>query len=263
MTLTFGRWALAAGPLLYLTRSHLRADLAGLRPHWVRVSLMGGFGFTSFNALFYVAAHHTSALNVSLIQALIPVLVLIGGALFLHLRFTWLQGAGALVTMVGVAVIASQGELTRLGALAINDGDALMLLCCVLYTGYALGLPNRPAVSALGFFTAIVLVAFATSAPLFVFEILHGDFIWPSLAGYALLLYAAVFASLLSQIFFMRGVELLGPGRAGIFVNLVPVFGALMSVALLGETFASYHVAALLLVIAGIAISQFGRVLRL
>ena len=61
-----------------------------------------------------------------------------------------------------------------------------------------------------------------------------------------------------AQIFFMRGVELIGPGRAGVFVNLVPVFGAIMAVALLGEPFAAYHVVALILVVGGIAIAQRG-----
>ena len=61
-----------------------------------------------------------------------------------------------------------------------------------------------------------------------------------------------------AQMFFMRGVELIGPGRAGVFVNLVPVFGAIMAVALLGEPFAAYHVVALALVIGGIAIAQRG-----
>ena len=61
-----------------------------------------------------------------------------------------------------------------------------------------------------------------------------------------------------SQMFYMRGVELIGPGRAGVFVNLVPVFGALMAVVLLGEPFAAYHVVALALVVGGIVIAQHG-----
>ena len=71
-----------------------------------------------------------------------------------------------------------------------------------------------------------------------------------------MLAYAAFLPSFLSQLFFMRGVELIGPGRAGVFVNLVPLFGALMAVGLLGEPFAAYHIAALALVIGGIALAQ-------
>jgi drug/metabolite transporter (DMT)-like permease len=82
---------------------------------------------------------------------------------------------------------------------------------------------------------------------------------WPTAKGLAVLLYVGLFPSLLSQIFFMRGVELIGPGRAGLFVNLVPVFGAMMAVALLGEPFALYHAAGLVLVLGGIALAERGK----
>ena len=71
-----------------------------------------------------------------------------------------------------------------------------------------------------------------------------------------MLLYAALGPAFLAQIFYMRGVELIGPSRAGVFVNLVPLFGALMAVALLGEPFAAYHVVSLALVVGGIVIAQ-------
>ena len=75
------------------------------------MAAMGALGYTAFNALFYVAAHRTSALNLSIIQGAIPALVLIGARLFLGARFTALQGLGALTTMVGVVAIAAQGDL--------------------------------------------------------------------------------------------------------------------------------------------------------
>jgi drug/metabolite transporter (DMT)-like permease len=72
------------------------------------------------------------------------------------------------------------------------------------------------------------------------------------------LLYAALLPSLIAQIFYMRGVELIGPGRAGVYVNLVPAFGALLAVVLLGESFARYHAVALVLVVVGIGVAERG-----
>ena len=92
-----------------------------------------------------------------------------------------------------------------------------------------------------------------------IWEIAAGGFIWPTAAGLATLAYVAIGPAFASQMFYMRGVELIGPGRAGVFVNLVPVFGALMAVVLLGERFAAYHVVALALVVGGIAIAQYGQ----
>src|SRR6202051_1281470 len=108
---------------------------------------MGASGYTAFNALFYVAAHHTSALNLSIIQGAVPALVLLGARVFLGVRFTALQALGALVTMIGVGVIAAQGDLARLAALAFNSGDVMMVAGVVLYAGYTIGLRQRPHVS--------------------------------------------------------------------------------------------------------------------
>jgi drug/metabolite transporter (DMT)-like permease len=257
MTLTCARWALALIPLSLATRKTIGADLAVLRPRWMFVIAMGALGFTAFNALFYTAAHRTTALNLSIIQGAIPAFVLIGARIIFGVKVRFWQALGAFITMVGVAAIASQGEIARLLALAFNGGDVLMLLASVLYAGYTVGLRSRPQVSSLGFFTAMAAVAFVTSIPLFGLEIARGDFIQPTFKGLALLLYVALFPSLTAQILYMRGVELIGPGRAGIFVNLVPVFGAVLAVVLLGEAFALYHAVALALVFAGIGIAEW------
>jgi len=256
MTLTCARWALALIPLSLAARRDFAGDLAVLRPRWLFVVAMGALGFTAFNALFYSAAHYTSALNLSILQGAIPAFVLIGARIVLGSKVRPWQAFGAFMTMVGVAAMASQGEIGRLLTLAFNGGDLLMLLACIFYSGYTVGLRNRPKVSRFGFFAAMAGVAFLTSIPLLAIEIASGGFVTPTWVGLGALLYAALLPSLAAQILYMRGVELIGPGRAGVFVNLVPVFGALLAVLLLGEAFALYHVLALILVVAGIAIAE-------
>ncbi len=256
MTLTTMRWGLALPPILMAARPSLRRDWPTLRAHWPYLIAMGTLGFTAFNALFYVAAHLTSALNLAIIQGGIPALVLIGARVFLGVRFTALQALGAAVTMVGVATIAAQGELARLMALAFNGGDAMMLVAVALYAGYTVALRERPPVSGLSLLAGMALAAFVTSLPLMVWEIASGGFVWPTATGLMASVYAALGVAFASQLFYMRGVELIGPGRAGVFVNLVPVFGAIMAVVLLGEPFKTYHLVALILVVGGIAIAQ-------
>jgi drug/metabolite transporter (DMT)-like permease len=258
MTLTCMRWAVALVPILIAARPSLRRDWPALRARWLYLTAMGTAGYTVFVALFYVAAHRTSALNLSIIQGAIPALVLLGARLFLGLSFTALQALGAFVTMLGVVVIAAAGDPARLLALAFNSGDVMMVLAAVLYAGYTIGLRQRPHVSGLSMLAAMALAAFVTSVPLMIWEIASGGFVWPTAGGLLALAYVALGPAFAAQIFYMRGVELIGPGRAGMFVNLVPVFGAIMAVALLGEPFAVYHIVALALVIGGIAIAQRG-----
>ncbi len=246
MTLTTLRWGVALIPILTVARPALRRDWPVLRAHWPYMAAMGALGYTAFNALFYVAAHRTSALNLSIIQGAVPALVLIGARLFLGVRFTTLQALGALTTMIGVAAIAAQGDVARLAALAFNEGDVMIFIAAVLYAGYTVALRERPRVSGLSLLAGMAVAAFVTSVPLMIWEVASGGFIWPTATGLVILVYVALGPAFVSQIFFMRGVELIGPGRAGVFVNLVPVFGAIMAVVLLGEPFAAYHVVALI-----------------
>jgi drug/metabolite transporter (DMT)-like permease len=131
-----------------------------------------------------------------------------------------------------------------------------MIVACVAYAIYTVALRRRPAVPGLVFFSAMAAVAFLLSLPLLAAEIVAGDVVWPDAQGFAILAYVTLFPSLLSQLFFMRGVELIGPGRAGLFVNLVPVFGAILAVGLLGEPFRPYHALGLALVLGGIWLAE-------
>ena len=95
--------------------------------------------------------------------------------------------------------------------------------------------------------------------PLLAIEAWTGNALWPTEIGWAVLIYAALFPSFVSQISFMHGVQLIGAGRAGIFINLVPVFGSILAVALLNEPFKLYHLGALALVLGGIALAERGK----
>ncbi len=181
MTLTTFRWGVALVPILIIARPALRRDWPVLRAHRRYLAAMGTLGYTAFNALFYVAAHRTSALNLSIIQGAMPALVLIGARMFLGARFTALQALGALTTMIGVAAIAAQGEVARLAALAFNEGDVMIVIAVVLYAGYTIGLRERPRVSGLSLLAGMALAAFVTSVPLMIWEVASGGFIWSAI----------------------------------------------------------------------------------
>ena len=166
MLLVTLRWLSVVILLLLFAGKYLRRDWPILRHHLGYICLMGTLGFTLFNALFYVAAHSTTAVNIGILQGAIPVFVLLGSYMFYQSRFTSLQVFGFTVTLVGVATVASGGNFTRLTGLSINLGDLYMLIACLLFAGYSIGLNRRPAVSALGLFTSIAIVAFIVSLPL-------------------------------------------------------------------------------------------------
>jgi drug/metabolite transporter (DMT)-like permease len=259
MALVTLRWLGALGLLVAFAHVQVRRDWPAIRKRLPFVAAMGAIGFTVFNGLFYVAAHWTTAVNIGIIQGSIPVFVLIGAFAAYRTRVAGLQVAGVFVTMLGVAIVASGGELARLASVALNFGDVLMIAACVLYAGYTLGLSRRPLVSPLSLFTGMAAAAFVSSLPLALAEAALGQFQWPTAAGWIIVGLVTLFPSFLAQITFIHGVTLIGPSRAGVFVNLVPVFASILALLVLHEPFRLFHAVALALVLGGIWLSEHGK----
>lgn len=256
MLLVSLRWLGALILLSVVASIQVKRDWPILRQHLLFLGLMGMLGFTAFNGLFYVAAHTTTAVNIGILQGSMPMFVLIGAFLTYRTKVSSLQILGVMITVSGVIIVAFSGQLERIATLTINRGDVLMLIACILYSGYAVGLRKRPAVSSLSLFTVMAAAAFVTSLPLTIAEATIGQLQWPTPKGWLIVTLVTLFPSFIAQIFFIKGVALIGPGRAGVFINLVPVFAAIMAVFLLQESFELYHGIALALVLMGIALCE-------
>jgi drug/metabolite transporter (DMT)-like permease len=259
MTLVLLRWLVSCGVLLIIARDAMVKDWPVLKQHLPFLFVMGAFGYTAFNLLFYVAGHHTTAINIAILQGTMPVIIILVGLVAFREKPTGLQWAGTVITMLGVVAVASGGDVGRLFGLRFNYGDVLVLLAALFYAVYAAALRKRPQASALGFFAFMAGAAIFTSLPPAIYEIASGQAIWPTWQGWLLILYIGLGPSLLAQLMFMRGVELIGPNRAGIFTNIVPVLGPLLAVLILGEKFGPHHAVGLALVLGGIAVAERGR----
>lgn len=258
MALTSIRWLVVCVILAVIGQERLKADWPILRPRLGWIALLGMSGYTGFNALFYSAAHYTGAVNLAILQGAIPMIVFLGVLAVYGTPIRATQIAGLVLTFVGIALVAAKGHPETLLNLDFNIGDLLMLTACLLYGGYTVGLRSRPPASDIGFFTIMAAAAFVTSLPLLAIEIALGQFQAPTPFGWLVAVWIGIFPSLLSQLFYMRGVAIIGPGRAGIFANLVPIFGAALAVMVLGEPFGWFHAVALCLVVGGIVWAQRG-----
>ncbi|MCA1998581.1 MAG: DMT family transporter [Hyphomicrobiales bacterium] len=259
MVLTAGRWLIVALIIALFLRREVVEALPVLRARWRFALAMGTLGYTVFNAMMYVSGHYTSAVNLTLLQGAIPIFTLIGAFLAYRTPIRALQLVGIAVTMLGVVMTATHGHPERILDLALNLGDVLMVAACALYAGYTVALKQRPAISGLAFFAGMAFAALIVSLPLVIIEIALGKAVWPGWAGLTILVYVAIGPSFLAQVFFMRAVELIGPGRAGLFANLVPVIGAILAVLILAEPFGWHHAVSMALVLGGIAIAERGR----
>jgi drug/metabolite transporter (DMT)-like permease len=259
MQLVMFRWLGVIAFVLVFTRQYLIQDWPILRKHLLFLSVMGALGFTLFNYLFYLAGYYTTALNIGILQGSLPIFVLLGSLFFLRQGITAVQGVGVGITLIGVLIIATGGNLLELQELSLNRGDLYILLACSLYAIYSIGLTKRPDVRALSLFAVMAIAAWLVSLPLLALEISQQGWQTPSPKGWIIALVVTILPSLVAQIFFIQSVALIGPNRAGVFINLVPVFAAIMAVMFLQETFEQHHAISLALVLGGIALSELGR----
>lgn len=256
MVLTTLRWAISLALVYAIGWRQFARDWAQVRAHWLILFGLGTVGFTLFNGAMYSALKYTSAINVSIEQAALPMVILIANFLIFGIRVTWLQMAGFALSVLGVAVTASHGDLRRLAQLDVNLGDGLMMAAALVYAAYTLGLRYKPPIHWMSLMTALCAAALVASLPFVAAEVALDAAIMPDAQGWAIAAFTAIFPSLLAQTFYMRGVELIGGNRAGLFINLVPVLGTLMAIAVLGEAFQAYHAVALVLVLGGIALAE-------
>ncbi len=252
MTLIFLRWGIVVVLIWSMSSKEIIANwnLVSQKLRWI--FFMGAFGLSSFNALFYLAAHSTTAINLGIIQSIMPAMILVGSFFLFGSRVNIIQIIGVVLTFVGCAIVVTKGSINHLLLLTFNNGDLLMLLACLFYAGYSLGLKNRPNVSGLVMMGYFSIAAFSMTIPLVLIETSIYGFQEPTVKGWYVVLYIALVPSFLSQIFFMRGVDLIGPSSAGLYANLVPIFSAVMAVIILDETFSFYHLIAMVIVFSGI-----------
>lgn len=252
MTLTFWRWVLATVLVAPVAWKHLKADWPELNRHWPMIILLAVSGVASFGALLYWGLESTTALNSILMQAAVPPLILFFGFVLLRDKVSIGALFGVALSLVGVLVVISEGRPWALLGIRLNPGDAIILVGVVLYAGYSLLLRKKPPLHPLTLLFTTFVVSTVVTAPLFVHELIEGRHATWTPAAFAGLGYIALFPSFLAYLFFNRGVELIGPGPAGQYMHLMPVFGAILAVFMLGEPFHGYHAAGILLIAIGI-----------
>ncbi|CAA0104112.1 Uncharacterised protein [Zhongshania aliphaticivorans] len=258
MLLTSLRWLFACVFIAPFAYQDVKREWPIIQQHWFKLFLLAALGFTAFNALFYWALNHTSAINVTIEQSAMPLVVFLGNFILLGLRPVRLQLVGFSLTLLGVVITVSHGQLSSLLTLDLNRGDAIMLLATLLYGGYTVALRYRPPLHWRSMIMVLALFAFLSSLPLSLYEYWQGFAIIPDTRGLGVVLYIAIFPSLIAQSLYMRGVDLIGGNRANLFINLVPVFGSILAVVILSEDFKPYHLLALGLVIGGILLAERG-----
>ena len=261
ITLSAVRWGLAALLLLPLGWRVFKPDSA-LWQNKKRFILLGLFGVGSYNVLLYLALQTSTAINVTLIGASMPIWMLFIGAVWYQVKPTLLQLLGAIVSLIGVAIVLTRGELSALLSMEMVVGDLLIMLATILWAFYSWML-SRPGTSTerqwpwADFLMAQVLVGLLWTSFFDGFEIAmgHAHLELNAWTG-SLILFVAVGPSLIAYRCWGLGVNGAGPTVAAFFANFIPLFTALLSAAMLGEPPQLFHGVAFALIALGIWVSS-------
>ncbi len=259
MALNAGRWVLALCVLLGVSLPQLKTDWPVIRRHMPLLLGLGAIGYTGFNGFLYSALQYTTAVNAAIEQGGIPVLIFLLNFLLFRIAASKVQILGFIISFVGVALTAGHGDLSTLLSLKLNFGDVLMMLAVLTYAVFTIALRWKPALHWKSLMTCLACGAFLASIPLLIWEEAKGNLILPDQTGFALIVFCGLLPSLVSQTLYIAGIAIIGANRAGLFINLVPVFGTLLSIAVVGEHLAGFHILALALVLGGIALAEWGK----
>ena len=256
MTLSFARWSIALLLLLPFGAAPAWRQRALWLPYWRRLLALALLGVTGFNSLAYWGLQYTAATNAVLLNSFIPILIVLFGALFFGVTIARRQALAVAISFAGVLLVVAHGDWHRLAALDINRGDAVVFLAMVAWALYTLllrGMP--PTLHRIGLLTLQVAIGLIGIAPLFAWELAGGRHTPLNAATLATFAYVGTLPSVAAYYFYNLGVARVGAARAGMFIHLMPGFGALLSMLFLGEALQLYHLAGITLILAGVTLA--------
>jgi drug/metabolite transporter (DMT)-like permease len=256
----FWRWSLALLILLPVAAPELRRKWHVVRTNWLTLTLLGLLGAVAFNTLIYAGLQYTEATNGVLFNSVSPVLIILLSWMMTRQRISALQACGVLLSLAGVLTIVARGDFTGLRAFHFNGGDIWLIIAMVLWAFYTIVLQRRPPeLSAVAFLSAMLLLSLPFLLPFYLVELSERGGFALTPATISALAYYGTVPSILAYLFWNRGVAQVGANKAGLFVHLMPLFGALLSVIFLGERPYAYHYAGAALIFGGIYLTTKSR----
>lgn len=252
--LSFWRWIVAALILLPLVWRDLRRKWPIIAAHGNLIILLGVLQVGS-STILYVAVNFTTAINAALISAAQPALTIIPAWLLTRDRATAGQCLGIFAALLGIVVMVTQADLQILLSYELNVGDMLMLAAILGWTFYATLLHRLP--DELGHTTSLFLICLTGAlslVPFYAYETATLRTVPFTATAIAVILVLAVLVSVMSVLFWNLAIRSVGPNRATIFLNLIPVFGVVLAIVFLGERLFTYHVIGGAFVVLGVVL---------
>lgn len=258
LTLSFLRWCVAFAVFFPIVYRRTKQEWPMIKANWPAVIAMAITGVTCFNTLVYIGLHYTTSINASLMNSSTPIIIYILSFLFLKERLSKFQLAGTIVSVIGVLFIISGGSIKNLFAFSFNKGDLIVLVAVFCWSIYSL-LVKQYAGRLPGYSTFLVTIGLGIIMllPFTVYELMTTPTAinW-SIGTLGAVFYVGIAASIVAFLSWNSGVVAIGPNRAGIYLNFIPLFAAIFAILFLGEEVIAAQLVGGLAVITGVVLSN-------
>ena len=257
LSLNFYRWVMVWFILIPFTFKEILNKKNYIKENWLLISFMGVITISTFNSVVYFALNYTQVINAVLMLAGIPAVVMILSSIMNIEKSNIFQMIGLILSIFGVGTIISNADIQKILSLNFNKGDLWMLVCVLSWSLYSTLLKKRKfKLSQFTFIQLMVTVGLIFLIPQYFYERSIGLEIQINKFSIAILLYVVIFPAIAAYYCWQKAIELIGPNRSAIFVQLMPLFSALMAILIFREKFQLYHLIGGFFIVSGIYLSN-------
>ena len=257
LTLNFFRWVLVWLILIPFTYKDIYENLHSIKKNWLVISLMGVITISLFNSVVYFALNYTQVINAVLVLAAIPAATIVFSSLMNIEKTNIFQLLGLFLSIIGIVIIISNADIQKITSFSFNKGDLWMLVCVFTWALYSTLLKkNKFKFSQFSLIQLMVSVGILFLIPQFFYEKFIGLELNYNKGFFAILSYVVIFPAIAAYYCWQKGVEIIGPNRASMFIQLMPLFSAIMAIVIFKEKFQLFHFTGALFIVLGIYLSN-------
>ena len=257
MSLNVLRWISAWIILIPFTYKEILQNLAYIKKNILIIGFMGVMTISTFNSVVYFALNYTQVINAVLVLAAIPAATIVLSSIMKIEKTNLFQILGLVLSIIGIGSIISNGEVQRILSLSFNKGDLWMIVCVLTWSLYSTLLKKHKfKFSQFTLIQLMVSVGLLFLIPQLFYEQSIGLEIKFNKAFFLILFYVVAFPAIAAYYFWQKGIEIIGPNRASMFIQLMPLFSAVMAIIIFNEKFELYHFAGAAFIVSGIYLSN-------
>ena len=257
LSLNVLRWISVWFILIPFTYKEIYNNFTYIKKNWLVISFMGVITISTFNSVVYFALNYTQVVNAVLMLAAIPAVTIVLSSLMKIEKTNFLQIFGLVMSIIGVGAIISNGDFQNIVALSFNKGDVWMLVCVITWSLYSTLLKKHNfKLSQFALIQLMVSAGILFLVPQLLYENYIGLELNFNKAFYLILFYVVIFPAIAAYYFWQKGIEMIGPNRATMFIQLMPLFSAIMAIIIFKEKLEFYHFAGAAFIVSGIYLSN-------